>query len=511
MLNRNWAAVYTTPQTTKNQLGFLNSTGSYQLNDHVTIKGNVYYRGFRQKHVDGNTSEVEPCDPALFPGFLCFGEDDNLLFSPAGPVPDFLNGATPGSLDRTRTRADSYGGSVQAANSAPLMGHNNSLVIGTSLDHGRVRFNASSELGIINPDLVVAGTGIIIVQPDGTVAPVDLRTRNTYFGWYITDTFDVTSRLSLTAGGRFNLAQIALDDQIGTALNGSHRFIRFNPVLGATYKVTPQLNVYAGYAEANRAPTPLELACADPARPCLIDNFLVADPPLKQVVASTWEAGLRGSIDLGARNGRISWKLGGFHTTSEDDILQVASEITGRGFFQNVGATLRRGIEASADYRSARWSAYASYNYIDATFLDTFTVNSPGNPLAVDGVVTVTPGNVIPSIPAHRFKAGAEYNVLDNWKVGADLVAVSGQYLRGDENNLNPMLPGYWVANLNTRYKITKELEAFGLVRNLFNRRYYTFGTFFETDEIPFLGLTDPRTFSPGAPLTAYAGLRGRF
>jgi hypothetical protein len=40
-------------------------------------------------------------------------------------------------------------------------------------------------------------------------------------------------------------------------------------------------------------------------------------------------------------------------------------------------------------------------------------------------------------------------------------------------------------------------------VRNLFNQHYYTFGTFFQTDSFPYLNLTDPRTFVPGAPLTA--------
>ena len=43
----------------------------------------------------------------------------------------------------------------------------------------------------------------------------------------------------MTAGGRFNLAQIKLVDQLGTDLNGSHQFTRFNPVIGATYKITP--------------------------------------------------------------------------------------------------------------------------------------------------------------------------------------------------------------------------------------------------------------------------------
>ena len=511
LLRRSWSAVYTTPQTTKNQLAFLNSTGSYQVSDTLSLKGNVYYRGFWQKHVDGNTSDVLPCDGEL-PGFLCFDEDDDPLFSLTRPCAGHSQ-----RRDAGIARSHQDGGErlrrLAAGDAAPRSYSATATTspIGASVDRGHVRFGASSELGIIRPDLVVIGTGFIIAQPDGTVAPADLKTTNTYFGWYVTDTFDVTSRLSVTAGGRFNLAQIKLEDQLGTALNGSHQFMRFNPVVGATYKFAPEFNAYAGYSEANRAPTPLELACADPVRPCIIDAFLVSDPPLKQVVARTYEAGLRGTIGLGPKNGSVTWNLGVFHTTSEDDILQVASSITGRGFFQNVGSTLRRGIEASATYRSDRWNAYASYNYIRATFEDVFTLNSPGNPFAVDGVITVTPGNVIPSIPAHRFKAGAEYAVFDNWKVGADLIAVSRQYLRGDETNLNPMLPGYWLVNLNTTYKVSKHVELFGLVRNLFDRRYFTFGTFFETAEIPFLGLTDSRTLSPGAPLSVYAGVRAKF
>ena len=217
------------------------------------------------------------------------------------------------------------------------------------------------------------------------------------------------------------------------------------------------------------------------------------------MVAHTYEAGLRGNIDArSARTAAIDWNVGAFHTTSEDDIIHVASPITGRGFFQNAGTTLRQGIEASATYRSDRWNVYASYNYIDATFQDTFTLASPGNPFAVDGLITVTPGNVIPSIPAHRFKAGAEYAVFDNWKVGADLIAVSGQYLRGDETNLNPMLPGYWVVNLHTTYQVSKHVEVFGAgaesVRSSATTRSARSS---RPTRFRSCGLTDPRTVGP--------------
>ena len=65
--------------------------------------------------------------------------------------------------------------------------------------------------------------------------------------------------------------------------------------------------------------------------------------------------------------------------------------------------------------------------------------------------------------------------------------------------------------NLHSSYQLSKNVELFGLVRNLFNQHYYLYGTFFETNSFPYLNLTDPRTFVPGMPLAAYAGLRGTF
>lgn len=511
MLQQNWHSVYTTPQTTKNELIFLNASGKYAVTDTLTLQGNFYYRGFRQKHIDGNTSEAEECD-APFDTLLCFDDTTQLISTGGNTVEaSILGGKVPGAIDRTATKANTFGGSLQAISAAKLFEHNNQFVAGVAIDRGRVNFKAESELGTIGPDLFVTGTGVIVQQPAGDIAPVSLDTTSTYTGFYATNTFDVTSALSVTAGGRFNIAQIKLEDQLGTALNGSHLFTRFNPVIGATYKLTPGITAYLGYSEANRAPTPAELGCSDPARPCLLDNFLVADPPLEQVVSHTYEAGLRGRFDAGPSHGQLVWNLGLFHTRNANDIINIASEISGRGYFQNAGDTRRRGFEAAVTFQSKEWQVYANYTYLEATFQSTMTLQSPDNPLASpDGTITVTPGNVMPSMPRHRFKTGAEYTFDGKWKIGADLLATSGQFMRGDESNLHAMLPGYWTVNLHTSYKVTPNIEVFGLVQNLFNKDYYTFGTFFELDAIPFLNVTDPRMMTPGAPLAAYVGLRAK-
>ena len=263
--------------------------------------------------------------------------------------------------------------------------------------------------------------------------------------------------------------------------------------------------MYGGYAEANRAPTPLELACSDPLRPCLIDSALVADPNLKQVVSHTFEAGLRGRFDIAG--GLLNWTLGAYHTLNTDDIIGVASPIPGHEFFQNAGNTLRQGIEAQASYKWDRWNVYANFTSVDATFRNALTLSSPFNPFAnANGNIFVVPGDHLAGIPNFRFKAGAEYRISDPWKIGADLYVIGSQYLVGDESNQNPKVPAYWTVNLHSSYQVTKNVELFALVKNLFNQHYYVYGTFFDVASFPYLNLTDPRTFVPGMPFAFYVG-----
>ncbi|MGH8549355.1 MAG: TonB-dependent receptor domain-containing protein [Methylococcales bacterium] len=89
------------------------------------------------------------------------------------------------------------------------------------------------------------------------------------------------------------------------ALNGDHSFNRLNPSAGLTFnpltafdlQTSPkELTVYGNYAEGFRAPTPIELSCADPNAPCSLPNSFTSDPPLKPVVSKTFEAGLRGKL-----------------------------------------------------------------------------------------------------------------------------------------------------------------------------------------------------------------------
>ena len=518
-LQSSWNSIYTVPQTTENKMAMLAWTGSYAYSPTLSFQGGAYFRAFNQAHVDGNSTDVEPCPPSS-----CLGDDTPTPVHDTfgNVIPDLSNGGTTdlGEIDRNWTQSRSLGASVQAVDTDKLAGHDNTLTVGASLDYGWTRFNGNSQLGIVpsfvNNSLPVIGLPFIIDEPDSFLNPISVHANNTYTGLYALDTYSVNDRLTVTAGARFNYAGINLDGENGALLNGFSNFFHVNPTVGFTYKLTPDINFYAGYAMTNRAPTPLELGCADPNNPCIIDNFLSSDPKLKQVVGQTFELGFRGQnalnqFGLGPQWGKLQWSAGLFRTTLNNDILPLQSPANGFGFFSNVGTTLRQGAELSAQWTGDRWSAYANYTYLDAIYLTTFMEPSPFNPSAdANGEIPITNGTQIAGIPKNTVKVGVDYAVTDKWRVGADMVAASGQVIMGNENGFFPQLPGYAVFGVHTSYQVGKNFQLYGLIQNIFDQRYYTAGGLFDVTSFPNAApfLTDPRTFGPGKPFAIYGGMR---
>ena len=153
---------------------------------------------------------------------------------------------------------------------------------------------------------------------------------------------------------------------------------RFNPAAGLTFHVTPTMRFFVSYSESARAPTAVELACASEDAPCNLPNAFLADPPLDQVVAKSFEVGVTGTF-----NDTLRWHLGAYRTVNHDDILfqTTGGAQANVGFFQNVGDTRRAGMELNLSQRISRLSWFLEYSYLDATFEDAFVVNSPNHPI----------------------------------------------------------------------------------------------------------------------------------
>ena len=202
-----------------------------------------------------------------------------------------------------------------------------------------------------------------------------------------------------------------------------------------------------------------------------------------------------------------------FHTLNNDDIVNGYSTLIGRSFLENGGDTLRQGLEAKISYRNAKWLIYANYNYVDATFQSSLTLTSPNNPLnpvpGNDFIIRVHPGDRLPGIPAHKFKAGIDYSITEEWRAGVTLLAASNQVFFGDEANQNARLPGYGVLGMHTSYNLTKNVQIYGIVNNILDKHYATYGTYFDITSVP--GFSDARTIVPAQPFSAYGGIKMRF
>jgi iron complex outermembrane recepter protein len=518
--------VFTGPQNNINTLNFFTLNAEYKFTDTLALQSVLYSRDYRQSVANGDNSDYTACTTAQAAGSLCQGDGVTPLTNSVGAsIPDISNGGATliGQNDFERISSDGWGASLQLTSTARSGGHENAFALGATFDTAETNFHSGTEVGVLNSSLTVLPSGLYVYTPEGTdfsATPVDLNAHNKYYGLYITDTFDVTPQLSVTASGRYNVANIDLSDQLGTALNGDNRFTHFNPAIGATYKLTPTVTWYAGVSTNNRAPTASEIECSDPSQPCLLPSSLAGDPPnLKQVIAHTFELGLRGQSRTAA--GRFSWNASVFRTNSEDDIYGIATSVS-TGFFQNIGSTRRQGFEASFNYAGRQWSSYAQYSRVDATFRSALLLNSPSNPFQdAEGNIQVTPGDRLPLIPLQRLKLGADYSLSHNWSLGGSLVLASSSFYRGDESNQNPQLPGYHVFSLRTSYQVAKHFELFFNVQNLFDEHYSTFGLYGDPTGVGAPGVppdaqsngpgVDNRFQSPAMPRAFFGGVKLTF
>jgi iron complex outermembrane recepter protein len=526
----NRSLVFTGPQNNVNNLNFLTLNGDVKVTDTWSLQGVLYYRQYMQSVQNGNTTNYVAC--ANQPGILCQPDTVTPLTNAAGQnLPDISAGGTVpiGENDFEYIQAWGRGATLQASDSESIFGHDNQFTAGVAVDYAATTFFTGAQIGVINSQLLVEPSNLIVYTPENSAAalangdpvPVSVDSVNKNMGAYLTDTFNATPDLAVTASGRYNIAHINLTDQLGDNLSGFNRFVHFNPAIGATYKVLPTMTLYGGFSVNTRTPTASEIECSNPLTPCLLPTNLAGDPPnLRQVVSHTAEVGLRGNVPALA-GGSVSWNLSAFRTLLKNDIFGIATSIS-QGFFQNIGDTRRQGIEAGFKYSTERWSGYANYSFVQATFRSALTVPSPSSPYQdAAGDIQVEPGDHLPGIPDQRLKIGGDYKVLPNWKVGASLNLVSSFYYVGDESNQLAPIPGYTTVNLYTSYKPVPHLEIFATIDNLFNRKYATWGILSDptgvgAPGVPADGVTngpgvDNRFLSPAAPLEAFGGVRVTF
>ena len=483
---------YTWPDRNVNKTAFLNARASHFLSTDQLLAGNIYFRRYTNDNFSSNVNDECENAPGNCAGGVGAGE------------PQAIN-------DRSKIETSGYGGSVQLSLLGDLGGKKNTLTVGASADIGRTQFTQSAEEADFNSARGTVGTGIVELA-------TDVDTSNDYYGLYFTDLYSFSERLHLTLSGRYNWANITIKDNTGLepALNGDHTFKRFNPAAGLNFSPSAALTTYVSYSEGMRAPTPVELTCADPAAPCRLPNNFLADPPLEKVVAKTSEIGARGNW-----TDDFKWSAAAYRTELNNDIIFISSGgAVNAGFFQNAGKTRRQGLELGMKARVDKLNLALNYGYIDATFESPLRLNSPNNSSAdALGDIQVAAGDKIPSIAAHSIKLRAEMDVTETVSLGSNVMYFSSQYARGDENNQDASgkLPGYTLVNLDARYQMTRQLQFFGRVNNVLDKEYETLGVlgenFFNGPGRTFdaANVTAEQFRSAGAPRAFWLGVNYAF
>ena len=511
--------IFTRPDATSNDLTQVTLTGKLFLSDATSLSGSLYHRQNKNRTLNGDANDGYEGDYETWA--------DPLGNNGAGPAP-----TETGAYNRTSTDQKSTGGSLQWN----LQNERHLLSLGISHDQAKVKFRQTTQEGVID-----ATRGVSDLEDTDSNDPSNddnnhLTGRTKTSSLFISETYTLSPQVHLTASARYNYSTVVNNDTLrpnqAANLDADYTYRKLNPAIGLTWKVLPALTTYAGFNQGNRVPTPIELGCADPANPCTLPNSMAADPYLKQVIARTVEAGLRGKLA-----GDINWNAGVFRTLSTDDILFVGTS-TSAGYFTNFGKTRRQGLELGMNGKFSRFGWLVNYSYLQAQFKSDACLLAENNSTRgtdaacpADDEIRVKSGDRLPGLPEHSLKIGLSWRATDWLRIGSDIQSFSSRYVRGNENNQHQSgtvngrtfegagkLPGYAILNLNLDADLGRGWQLFGKVNNVFDKRYETAGALAEN---PFAAngtfQSNPddwrrETFvAPGAPRAAWVGIRYSF
>lgn len=596
MYEQDRKAVFTSPDQNKNGLEHYNLTGRFDLNDNLTFSGLAYRRSVKQQAVGSDFYDGFPAmsERIGISTPLCadgsFPDGGHYSTSPGSGC----SGLLPNGVFSTSALSQ---GSKGLAFQLNFITDNNQLTAGLTYDTNDVDFQQGEMFGDIGPNrellqnasyftdlgLIAAGMPIIRNQLTGSSTTKSI---------FVSDTWSPKDNLHITLGARFNSTNVkndlrsergkalyqfdnpssyfnpandrcAIDDSDANArficTKGDYDYRSFNPSVGLAWAITPELVAYGNVSRGSRTPTVIELGCAIDRTQivgdtnfqfgCAIPTSLTADPYLKQVRSTSYEAGTRGVLQSFVAGEPVNWNLSFFRTELTNDILFVPLGRKNRGVFDNFGATLRQGVEASF---SSAWDAHRfslNYTWMKATFESPASIINPNNSsnviVGAQNFVYINPGDELPGMPNHIVQASWNYALNKKFDVTLNMVMHSSSYVRGNENNQHQSreatnevvsgtnrdpydyigkgsIPGYAVFNLRANYKFDNGFSVYARLDNLFDREYATAGNLGRTPFTPTSGLaaSDAAGFNynsdqwknttfigPGAPRAIWLGV----
>lgn len=327
----------------------------------------------------------------------------------------------------------------------------------------------------------------------GGPPPVALNRReeniSTNFDRYVQGRLSVLPNVDIHAGLRRTKVRLEVEDNFITGAgsngnnSGSVSYEKTTPVLGATWKINPSVNLYANYGKGFETPTFIEAAFNSTA--------INATPnlSLKPSESENFEIGAKTFL---GPNTQANLTL--FYITTKDEIV-TNQTLAGRSTFTNANDTKRTGAELSVDSNfNYGLSTFFSYSLLNAKFDSDFTPT---------GGTLIQSGNRIPG--TYRSQIYGELA----WKYAplGFMTAFEGRHnskVYVNDRNTDTA-PSYTIFNIRA-----------GFEQNLANwsfREYLRVENMFDKEYIGSVRINDGNSlfFEPGADRNYLLGLSANY
>lgn len=285
---------------------------------------------------------------------------------------------------------------------------------------------------------------------------------NNVIGIFAQESMRPTDKWLVDAGFRYDTINLKQDTNeilqydwgTGTYVAGDgistrdKRFNLFSANLGASYKISDEINLFFTLAQGDQVPFGSEL-----------DN----NPDLKEATSRNHEVGFKG------RSKKWEFDTSLYLIDGKDEVISTLD--AGQTVYQNAGGTEKKGLEFSGSYQlldnkgaDELWMG-ASYGYSD------YKYKSFNEIIRVMGVPTVfdRSGNQLPFIPKHQYSIFLTYKHSSGIKARLQSDTWGEYYM---DNANTEKYEGYkFITSLNVSYE-TGPHTVSANIQNLTDERY---------------------------------------
>ncbi len=292
----------------------------------------------------------------------------------------------------------------------------------------------------------------------------------------------LTDAITLIAGGQYAKATRDVTALLN-AVTGRGEYDQFNPRVGLLVDVAPDVQFFGNISRSFEAPSLADLTSGG--------AFPFA--PLDPQRATVFEVGTRGQAGI------ISWDIALYRAELENEFLDLA--VPGaRGLVTvtaNADRTVHQGLEFGLDLRPFKAALEANGQALRLSAAYTFNDFTFNN----DAVYR---NNQLAGVPRHVLIAEARFDQVDKFYLSTTLRWIpDGPW--ADYANTE-RAPGYETVQITAGVTLTKGIELFGSVENLFDTRFISNVTTNANQR-----LTNEAIYTPGQGRAFFGGLRARF